>query len=116
MTDYQAMAKEIDALSEADLRLADGEVIAARKSSARRADVMSVRVSPGELEEIMNAATQQGRRVSDFVREAALESARMGKKTDRWLAAPVAEALDELVQRIDEQRGTKGRPSRAARR
>ena len=115
MTDYQALAKEIDALSEADLRLAEGDVGAAQKSSSRREDVMSIRVTRAELEEIMNAAAVQGRRVSDFVREAALHSARERQASDRWVAAPVAEALDQLVERIDEQRRAKGRPSRTAR-
>lgn len=116
MTDYKAMAKEIDATSEADLRLAEGEVVTAKKSRARREDVLSVRLSPAELQEIMSAAEAQGRRVSDFVREASLVAARDRKQNDRWLAAPVADALDQLVARIEEQRGTSRRPSRAGRR
>jgi len=115
MTNYQALAKEINALSEADLRLSEGDVVNA-KPRARRVDVISVRVSPGELAEIMKAAAANGRRVSDFVREATLGAARQREARDRWLPAPVAEALDELVERIEEQKRTMRRPGRAARR
>lgn len=112
MTNYGELAAEIDALSEANLRLSEGEVVRVKPSRARRDDVMSIRVSPAELEQIMAAAAARGQRVSDFVREAALSAASERRANGRWLAAPVAEALDQLVERIEEQRRMKPRRAR----
>jgi uncharacterized protein (DUF1778 family) len=115
MSDYAAMAAEIDALSEEELRLSEGTIVQSKIPRARREDVMSIRVRPDELSEIMRAAASRGQRVSDFVRDAVLLAARGQAPDQRLLPAPVADALDELVERIEEQRRLTGHPRRARR-
>ena len=59
---------------------------------------------PAELTEVMTAAQARGQNLSEFIRNAALHEAREATpQSRRWLDAPVAEALDELVKRVEEQ-------------
>lgn len=74
-TEREALARELDALKDSGHEL-DGFIrVPARVSKTPRA-VVSFRLSPSELQEVIEAAGVLDRNVSEFIREAALKEAR----------------------------------------
>lgn len=64
--------------------------MASREASKGREAIISVRVSSSEEERIKEAAAKRGEKVSTFVREAALETARpaRGATGTSWSSSP----------------------------
>lgn len=113
-TDYDAEIARLDALKDTGHEL-DGAVrIDAMASKAPR-DVFSLRISSDELTELAAAARARGQNLSEFIRNAALRDARETRPNEprRWLDAPVAEALDELLRRVQESGHKRSRPGRS---
>src|SRR4051794_34171332 len=102
-SDYGAEIARLDALKDTGHEL-DGAVRADGVISKAPRDVFSLRISAAELTEVMTAAQARGQNLSEFIRNAALHEAREATpQSRRWLDAPVAEALDELVKRVEAQ-------------
>jgi len=118
-SDYDAEIARLDTLKDTGHELDDATRVDAVMAKMPR-DVFSLRISSEELTEVAAAARARGQNLGEFIRNAALHEARTGatQESRRWLEAPVAAALDELVKRVEEQdRGQKRRrrPSAAGR-
>jgi hypothetical protein len=75
MTTYNDMAKQAETLKEQGRELEGLVPVKGRVAKDVRA-VFSLRLAPAELEEITNAASLQGIKVGDFIRQSALKGAR----------------------------------------
>jgi hypothetical protein len=107
--DYDAEIARLDALQDTGHEL-DGAIRVEVVTPKSARDVFSLRISAAELTEVAAAARSRGQNLSEFIRNAALKEARGSDGTERrWVDPQVAEALDELVRRIDEGRGEKRR-------
>lgn len=102
--EYEAEIARLDALKDTGHEL-DGAVRVKATFGNSQRGVFSLRIGSDELTEIIHAAKARGQNVSDFIRTVALREAREGsaQAQRRWLEPPVAEALDELVRRVEEQ-------------
>ena len=78
MTHQEGLAEELDALKDSGHELDGFTPIRARVAKAPRS-VVSLRMSPQELHEIIAAADVLDRNVSEFIREAALKEARLAQ-------------------------------------
>jgi uncharacterized protein (DUF1778 family) len=63
--------------------------------------LFSLRLAPEELEELQEAAAQQGRTVSDIVRSGALKEARGGRSANREVLRELQSAKAAMERAID---------------